>query len=163
MQTVDLIRTMVEYDIATWRRVWECIETLSAEQWTETLPYSHGSIRNQMVHVTRVVLSWSMGLRSEPGGQQFQLDPDDYPTPALIRARWEEAMQALLALVSAQTDESLAETLPEMMGPTWHVFMQLVNHGTDHRAQVLNGLAQLGAPTFGQDLIFYLWFGPKKP
>jgi hypothetical protein len=35
--------------------------------------------------------------------------------------------------------------------------LRLVNHGTDHRAQVLRLLHDLGAPTFNQDLIIYLW------
>jgi uncharacterized damage-inducible protein DinB len=45
-----------------------------------------------------------------------------------------------------------------MMGPTWQVLSHLVNHGTDHRAQVLRALHELGAPTFSQDLIHHLWF-----
>jgi uncharacterized damage-inducible protein DinB len=33
----------------------------------------------------------------------------------------------------------------------------MVNHGTDHRAQVLRSLHDFGAPTFNQDLIIHLW------
>lgn len=33
----------------------------------------------------------------------------------------------------------------------------MANHGTDHRAQILRTLYDLGAPTFSQDLIMYLW------
>jgi uncharacterized damage-inducible protein DinB len=33
----------------------------------------------------------------------------------------------------------------------------VVNHGTDHRAQVLRILYELGAPTFEQDIMEYLW------
>lgn len=161
MYSLEMIRTLVEYDIATWRRVWASIETLTPEQWAQELPYSHGSIRNQMVHITRATLGWSMGLRGEPGGQQFRLDPNDFPTPAVTRARWEEAMAGLTAIVNSLSEEALGDTLPEMMGPTWHILLHLVNHGTDHRAQVLSGLNQLGAPTLAQDLIFYLWFTPR--
>jgi hypothetical protein len=33
----------------------------------------------------------------------------------------------------------------------------MINHGTDHRATVLQKLHDLGAPTFDQDLIIWLW------
>lgn len=89
MHSLEMIRTLVAYDIATWRRVWASIDTLTPEQWVQELPYSHGSIRNQMVHITRVILAWSMGLRNEADGQQFKLDPVDFPSPAVTRARWE--------------------------------------------------------------------------
>jgi hypothetical protein len=34
----------------------------------------------------------------------------------------------------------------------------MVNHGTDHRAQILRVLHDFDAPTFDQDLIIHLWF-----
>ena len=39
----------------------------------------------------------------------------------------------------------------------WEILVHMVNHGTDHRAQVLALLHRLGAPTFEHDLILYLW------
>ncbi len=39
----------------------------------------------------------------------------------------------------------------------WQILLQGVNHGTDHRAQVLALLHQLGAPTLEQDFMIYLW------
>ncbi|PJF26553.1 MAG: hypothetical protein CUN52_15675 [Phototrophicales bacterium] len=35
--------------------------------------------------------------------------------------------------------------------------VQVANHSTDHRAQTLAGLHQLGATTVEQDYLFYLW------
>jgi uncharacterized damage-inducible protein DinB len=34
--------------------------------------------------------------------------------------------------------------------------LHVINHGTDHRAQILAMLNQLGGETVEQDLIFYL-------
>lgn len=161
MHSSDMFRTLFAYDVATWRRVWEVVLALTPAQYEQEIPYSHGSIRNQMTHVTRVSISWFMGLTGQPGGQQFELDPAAFPDADALRMRWEEAAANTLAFVATLTDEQLDETLPEMSGPTWHVLHHLVNHGTDHRAQVLAGLHSLGAPTFAQDLIFYLWFAPR--
>jgi uncharacterized damage-inducible protein DinB len=33
----------------------------------------------------------------------------------------------------------------------------VVNHGTDHRGQILATLHGLGAPTVEQDMMFFLW------
>jgi uncharacterized damage-inducible protein DinB len=55
------------------------------------------------------------------------------------------------------TDEDLEATARGMRGPAWHVLAHLVNHGTDHRAQVLRVLHDFGAPTFDQDLVMHLW------
>ena len=37
------------------------------------------------------------------------------------------------------------------------MLLHLVNHGTDHRAQMLAMLNSLGAPTFAQDYLHYLF------
>jgi uncharacterized damage-inducible protein DinB len=161
MDSMEIIRAIFAYDVATWRRVWDSIATLTPGQCEQPIAYSHGSVRDQMLHVTRVSIAWLMGLKGQPGGQQFQLDPSDFPTIASIRTRWEAVAEETLAHVNGLTDEDLAGTLPGMMGPTWQVLVHLVNHGTDHRAQVLRDLADLGAPSFAQDMIFQFWFAPR--
>jgi uncharacterized damage-inducible protein DinB len=44
-----------------------------------------------------------------------------------------------------------------MRGPVWQALLHTVNHGTDHRAQVLRILQEFEAPTFDQGLIIQLW------
>ncbi len=158
LQVMDVMRTLFAYDQALWRRVWASIETLAPEQFAQDLGYSHGSVRSQMFHVTEVSERWLRGLQGEPNAYHFHLDPDAYLDRATLRAKWEQVSADTLAHIATLSDEELAQTLPGMMGPTWHILPHLVNHGTDHRAQVLSGLHQLGAPTFAQDLIHHLWF-----
>ena len=40
---------------------------------------------------------------------------------------------------------------------TWQVLLHVVNHGTDHRAQLLRQLNDLGVKTVSQDYIFYVY------
>jgi uncharacterized damage-inducible protein DinB len=40
---------------------------------------------------------------------------------------------------------------------TWQILLHVVNHGTDHRAQVLRALHDFGAETKEQDFIFYVF------
>jgi uncharacterized damage-inducible protein DinB len=39
----------------------------------------------------------------------------------------------------------------------WQVLLHVVNHGTDHRAQLLRLLNDLGVKTMSQDYIFYVY------
>ena len=39
----------------------------------------------------------------------------------------------------------------------WQVLLHVVNHGTDHRAQLLRSLNDLGVETTWQDYIFYAY------
>ena len=39
----------------------------------------------------------------------------------------------------------------------WQVLLHVVNHGTDHRAQLLRLLNDLGVKTESQDYIFYVY------
>jgi uncharacterized damage-inducible protein DinB len=42
----------------------------------------------------------------------------------------------------------------------WQVLLHVVNHGTDHRAQTLRLLNDLGIKTVSQDYIFYAYDHP---
>ena len=39
----------------------------------------------------------------------------------------------------------------------WQVLLHVVNHGTDHRAQILRVLNDLDVETDAQDYVFYLY------
>jgi uncharacterized damage-inducible protein DinB len=44
----------------------------------------------------------------------------------------------------------------------WQVLLQVANHGTDHRAQVLRLLNDLGVKTVSQDYVFYAYDHPVE-
>lgn len=44
----------------------------------------------------------------------------------------------------------------------WQVLLHVVNHATDHRAQLLRLLNDLGIKTTSQDYIFYVYEHPQK-
>ena len=39
----------------------------------------------------------------------------------------------------------------------WQALLHVANHGTDHRAQILRLLHDLGVETVSQDYIFYIY------
>jgi uncharacterized damage-inducible protein DinB len=154
---LELFRTLFEYDQALTGRLWESIMTLSDEQFSQELPYSHGSIRNQMVHMASTQRSWLRGLQADPNARSLRLEPAEYATREQARALSRDASAEVLSYLRGLSDSDLERTVEGMPGPMWQALLHLANHGTDHRAQVLTALADLGAPTFAQDLAHYLW------
>lgn len=130
---------------------------VSDEQFVDDLPYAHGSIRNQLVHLAMIEARWLRGLRGDHEARTFQLALEDYPTRATLRELWESTVEALPAYVASLTEADLERRAPGMDEPVWQVLLHLVIHGVDHRAQVLRLLHDHGGPTFPQDFIFYLW------
>jgi uncharacterized damage-inducible protein DinB len=161
---ISAIKKMYTYHFAMHRRVWDtCISTLTDEQFIEELPYSKGSIRNQCVHVIGVDERWFARLKGET---LPDFPPNDvYTTKALVRARWDEAEKSIMAhvntLTNADTIRLLLYDMPHRGGMksnfVWEILVHVINHGTDHRAQMLAMLHQMGAPTLEQDMMLLWW------
>lgn len=154
-------RDLYAYTFWADRQMWACVEQVSDAQFTQDLGYSRGALREQCLHLMGVEFWWPHFLRT---GELRLLDEADYPTRATIRARWDEIEREVTAYVAALTPHELerdvrpdvwdAEDAPIKL---WQALLQVANHSTDHRAQVLAGLKTLGAPTFEQDYLNYIF------
>ncbi|MBZ0300208.1 MAG: DinB family protein [Anaerolineae bacterium] len=135
------------------------IMPLTQEQFTQSVPYSLGSVRNQIVHLTSVDDTWFSALRDveipEP------LDPADFDDRDALRAYWDRVEQTMGEYLAALRDEMLFEKpFPEGEDKdliVWQVLLHVGNHGTDHRAQLLRVLHDLGVKTGPQDFIFFAY------
>jgi uncharacterized damage-inducible protein DinB len=136
------------------------VAPLSQEQFTQEADYSHGSVRNQIVHLLSVDDVWFSELRDvEP---LEPLPPADLDDRQIIRAYWDSVEQRMREYLAQLRDDMLFEKPikePEedrdLM--VWQVLLHVVNHGTDHRAQLLRLLNDLGVETTSQDYIFYVY------
>ena len=150
----ESFRRLYDYHFAVNRRLWDhCIERLSQAQFVQKLDYSVGSIRNQMVHMMNIDERWFCDLRGEavPG----LLNPVRFFKPPVIRQRWDGVEADMRAYLAALEDAELGRHL-EVGMRVWEVLFHVLNHGTDHRAQVLAMLHHLGVPTWPQDYAIYL-------
>lgn len=151
----DDFRKLFEYHFAANRKVWDqCVTGLTDEQYTRALDYSVGSVRNQAVHLYNIDDRWFSGLR----GQEVPrfLNPVHFPRRDTLRQRWDETETAMRAYLTALSDDDLEHVIFEPL-KVWEVLFHVLNHGTDHRAQLLAALHQLGAATFPQDYVFFAW------
>lgn len=155
MLSTDIVRSMISYHHAATRRLWDHIAALSDAQFTAEIPYSHGSVRNHMVHLTSVDRRWLMALRGDAGARAFTLDPVAYLQAAAVRAEWERGAADLAAFAESLSEDDLRFHQTGLPLNTWQVLLHIVNHGTDHRAQVLRALHDHGVATFEQDLVYH--------
>lgn len=152
-------RHFYNYHFAENRKIWErYIVPLSQEQFTQETSYAHGSVRNQVVHLISVDDTWFSGLRGTDIPEP--LHPTHFADRATLRAYWDNVEQTMHAYLARLQDDMLF-TKP-LHGEDenlflWQVLLHVVNHGTDHRAQLLRLLYDLGIQTESQDYIFYVY------
>ncbi|MEI6290628.1 MAG: DinB family protein [Chloroflexota bacterium] len=161
----DAFRHFYNYHISENRKLWnEYIALLSQEQFLAVDKYSKGSIRNQVVHMIEVDDTWFKGLQGSNDQSGIELDGMD--DRKILRTCWDNVEQNMRAFLEKLQDNMLFNK-PFEEGEDkdlilWQVLLQVVNHGTDHRAQILRSLNNLGYKTVSQDYIFYTYENPWK-
>lgn len=155
----NAFRHFYNYHFAENRKLWEAnIVSLSPEQFTQAAHYSHGSVRDQCVHLMNVEDVWFSELRG--------IEPSELPANVddrkIIRAHWdgvEKRMRDYLAELRDEmlSDKPIKEPEEDQGLSVWQVLLHVANHGTDHRAQLLRLLNDLGVKTSSQDYIFYVY------
>ena len=159
----DAFRHFYGYHFAENRNMWDAyITPLTDEQFTQDAGYSHGSVRNQVVHLMSVDDLWFSGLRGVDN--VASLDPAAFADRATIRTYWDGVEQRMRDELADLRDDML-DKKPFAEGEDkdlvqWQVLLHVVNHGTDHRAQTLWLLNDLGVKTVSQDYIFYAYDHP---
>ena len=159
----DAFRYLYGYHFAENRAMWDkYIVPLSDEQFTRDVSYSLGSIRNHIVHLMWVDDTWFSELR---GAELPELlSSAQFKDRTVIREYWDGIEQKMRDYLANLRDDMLFDK-PCPPGEdenliVWQVLLHVVNHGTDHRAQLLRILHDVGAKTVSQDFIFYVYDNP---
>jgi uncharacterized damage-inducible protein DinB len=157
----NAFRQFYEYHFSENRKIWDSyVTSLSYEKFIQDLGYSHGSVREQILHLMGVDEVWFNELQGiESSELQTSTNVDDRD---IIRSHWDSIEKRMRNFLAELQDNDLfdrpiiePEEDKELM--VWQVLLHVVNHGTDHRAQILRGLNDLGIKTTSQDFIFYLY------
>lgn len=157
----NAFRHFYDYHFAENRKIWnDYVTPLSHEQFTKDANYSYGSVRDQLVHLMSVDDTWFGGLRGveipEP------LNPANFDDRKILRAHWDNVEQNMRDYLAKLRDDMLfdkpiKEPEEDKDLILWQVLLHVANHGTDHRAQLLRLLNDLGVKTTSQDYIFYVY------
>jgi len=160
----NAFRHFYAYHFAENRVLWDrYITQLSYEQFTQVVGYSHGSVRDQIVHLVSVDDTWFSELRGVEPAEPFPAA--NFDDRKIIRAHWDSVEQHMRDYLAALRDDRLSDKPIEEPEEdkeliVWQVLLHVVNHGTDHRAQLLHLLSDLGIKTVSQDYIFYVYDNP---
>lgn len=158
----NMLRHFFDYHFSENRILWDRqMMALSQAQFTQHIPYSLGSVRNHFVHLMSVDDVWFSAL----SGGEFpgDLNPDNFADRSVLRAHWDGVESRMREYLQALRDPMLFDKPLDGEDENlsvWQVLLHIVNHGTDHRAQVLRALHDLGAATTAQDYIFYVYDHP---
>ena len=159
----EAFRHFYAYHFAENRKVWDYAIQLSHEQFVQSVGYSYGSVREQMLHLMSAEEVWFCELRGVPASEP--VPPADFDDRELIRTKWDGIEQDIRDYLAGLRDEDLfdkpiKEPEEDQNLIVWQVLLHVVNHATDHRAQVLRFLNDLGVKTGAQDYIFYVYDHP---
>jgi uncharacterized damage-inducible protein DinB len=157
----DAFRQFYDYHFAENHKIWDWfVKRLTPEQFTQPLGYSHGSVRDHLVHIMDVDEGWFSELQGITPSEPLPAAQGD--DRQAIRAHWDGVERMMRAYLADLRDNMLSEKPikePEedqdLM--VWQVLLHVANHGTDHRAQILRSLNDLGLETPPQDYMFYVY------
>lgn len=160
----DAFCYLFDYHFAENRKMWDSyIMPLGQDQFVQQVDYSLGSVRNHIVHLMEVDDIWFSELR----GLTEPIIPfiDETDDRMRIRQQWDAVEQMMREYLVGLRDEMLSAK-PIIMEEdkdltVWQVLLHVVNHGTDHRAQVLRLLHDMGTETTAQDYIFFVYDNPQ--
>lgn len=148
-----------DYHFSENRKTWDSyVMQLSDEQFTQPVDYSRGSVRDQILHLISCDDAWFSGLRGVEIPED--LNPADFHDRESIRAHWDKVEQTMRDYLAELRDDMLFDKPLEGEDKdliVWQVLLHVINHGTDHRAQLLRLLNDLGVKTSSQDYIFYVY------
>ena len=149
------------FDYHYWanERLWQSIAALSEEQYTGADGDGGPSVRALCVRMVATENLWINYLWH--GGVEF-LDETHLPTRALLREEWkaleEEIRDFLDELSPADLNRRVTPPFlkPEASLKVWEALLQVINHGTETRAQVRLRLDRIGTTTAVQDSLSFV-------
>jgi uncharacterized damage-inducible protein DinB len=159
--TVDDIRRSYEYSYWANRKLFQVMEQMAADQFTQAVAGSYGSIRNTMVHVMSAEWGWIERCGGPARGPQ--LSADDYPTVGALADAWRKVEAHVRGFLDTLRDEDLDRlvefTLPRGIGTRVMTIGELLQHSTNHavhhRGQVVLLIRLLGYTPGNVDLLIY--------
>ena len=154
------IELLFQYNDWANERILDTAEIMSHEQLSAQNDFGWGSLRGALVHLMDAEYAWLSLLKE--GVFIDELQPEDFPDVAGIRARWQDERQALWNFLNSLSDEDLLGAISyEAEGKTrhrvlWHCLAHVVNHGTQHRAECAALMTGFGHSPGNLDFIVFL-------
>jgi uncharacterized damage-inducible protein DinB len=145
MQPADTLTTLFSHNLWANLKLLDLCAGLTSEQLDATIPGAYGSIRDTLEHI--VTAEQSYFSRISTGQPRYH--SEDAP-PLTIAEMMESVRTTGLGLIEwapkVQADDTVQldwDGTPRQV-PKTTILTQVINHATEHRAQIMAILTQLG-------------------
>jgi uncharacterized damage-inducible protein DinB len=128
------------------QRLFDACAELSAAQLDATVVGTFGNIRDTLTHIVGAQERYVAAL-SESGPVSVIREREPFAGVAALRDAARASGEALIALAERAQDGATVTTTyrgDPFTLPVWLMFLQAINHATEHRAQVAAILTQQG-------------------
>ena len=149
----DDIRYLFAYDRWATRQVLAALDGLDTSEWTRTDAVGERGLGGILVHHLGASQRWRVGLRSQGADEGPEPELESLPTIDEFRDRWEAEWAAIDAWLPTLADEVVGYVHEGV--PIWVMLIHVINHGTQHRAEVAALLTAEGLSPGELDLINY--------
>ena len=160
MRVGDLERL---YDYHYWanKKLLGVVSQLTAEQFTQSVAGSYGSIRNTLVHTLSAEWGWLDRCGGPARGER--LNADNYPTVESVVRAWTAVEAYMRDFLSGLKDEDLTRDIEFAIGggqkqsaPLGDLMQHAALHAVHHRGQVALLLRAFGHVPGNFDMLFYV-------
>jgi uncharacterized damage-inducible protein DinB len=160
MLSLDYIRMIWDYNYWGHHKLLDSLVAVSVEDFAKPVPYSIGSLHEQIVHVMWAEAVWISRIK---GQARPEFGAKDYLTLEAVCQKWSLIESDWRSYISSLTESELDRVIEVIQKKTGQIhndglseiLLHVVNHGTDHRAQMLRIIHDFGGETFEQDMIYY--------
>lgn len=157
---INDIRTLYAYNTWANGRILGAAAGVPAERFAAAA-LGACNLRDTLQHILVAESIWRLRWQGiAPESVEF---PDDFPTLEALRARWCEEDRQLAAFLDTLGDADLDRPLTYRRGDgqtltrtLWHLLVHVVNHGTQHRAELALLLTELGHSPGDVDLTVFV-------
>jgi uncharacterized damage-inducible protein DinB len=149
----EILVELFEHNAWANERLFEACEGLSEAQLDTTLDGTFGSVRDTLVHIAGAQDRFVAAL-AETGPVGVFREREPFPGVVQLREGVRASSDALVELAGrAESGASVTTTDrgEEYTLPVWLLFVQAINHATEHRTQIAAILTQQGIEPPGMD------------
>ena len=160
----EQLTSLFEYGTQANQRLLEVVAPLTAEQFSQKISSSFGSVHLTLIHILGAEMLW-FALWQGRSPAYFPSEQDLPDVPAL-QARWAAFIAERRAYFAAVEESDLSTTVSwtQPSGqtfalPRWQIMFHCANHSTHHHSELAAMLTELGLehdPNITNLLSFYL-------
>jgi uncharacterized damage-inducible protein DinB len=160
------IQLLYEYNCWANTRILGAAAHLSAEQFASAR-LGYCGLRDTLVHMFSSERRWRARWQGQPNTPA--LAAEHVPTLGVLREQWEAELPLMRAYLAAVGDDELAGAFSYqrpngtvIASTRWHTMAHMINHATQHRAELGLLLTELGHSPGNLDFNIFLAETPGK-